>query len=237
MLCYNADEVISLDKVKILIVEDDDKIRHVVKVYLNKEGYIVQEMTDGQGALEIIKENTFSLIILDIMLPTLDGWTICREIRRTTATPIIILSARSQEYDKLFGFELGADDYITKPFSPKEMVARVNAVLRRSALKNNNLDYISAGEIKIFISAKQVLVNNQELSLTPKEFDLLHHLAQRPNQVFTREQLLNIVWGYDYFGDARTVDTHIKQIRNKLGNYKNYVHTVWGTGYMFKLGE
>jgi len=223
---------------KILIVDDEGKIRQVIKIYLQKEGYTIDEAEDGKEALEKIHLTEFSLIILDVMMPEIDGWTICREIRKSSSVPIIMVTARSAEYDKLFGFELGVDDYITKPFSPKEMVARVNAILRRSQGSNKkDLNIIKAGVIEIKHDSKQVFLENKEIILTPKEFELLSFFVRNPQKAYSREQLLNIVWGYDFYGDLRTVDTHIKQLRGKLGKYKNYIYTVWGTGYMFKVGE
>lgn len=230
-----------MENIKILIVDDEDKMRKVIKIYLEKEGYLVEEAIDGKEALEKIDISQFSLILLDIMMPKVDGWTVCREIRKKYSIPIIMLSARGEEYDKLFGFELGVDDYITKPFSPKEVVARIKAVLKRIKYNNNNNNIdeniIIIGTLEIKPMAKQVFLENKELILRPKEFELLYFLAQNPERVYSRENLLNSVWGYDFFGDLRTVDTHIKQIREKLGNYKKYIHTVWGTGYKFKVGE
>lgn len=227
-----------MSNIKVLVVEDEDKMRQVIKIYLLKEGYNVDEANNGKDAIDKFDCNDFSLILLDVMMPEIDGWTVCREIRKSSSVPIIMLTARGEEYDKLFGFELGIDDYITKPFSPKEMVARINAVLRRSQydqhLKNNTL---ISGPLEIKPLAKQVFLDNKELILTPKEFELMYFLARNPEQVFSREQLLNKVWGYDFVGDLRTVDTHIKQIREKLGNYKKFIFTVWGTGYKFKIGE
>lgn len=227
-----------MEDIKILVVDDEDKMRQVIKIYLQKEGYIVEEASNGKEALEKIDTDQFSLILLDVMMPEIDGWTICRKVRQESPVPIIMLTARGEEYDKLFGFELGIDDYITKPFSPKEMVARIKAVLKRSngnSIVNNNTIKIGALEIKPM--SKQVFLEEKELSLTPKEFDLLNFLSKNPEIVYSREQLLNQVWGYDFVGDLRTVDTHIKQLREKLGDYKKYIHTVWGTGYKLKVGE
>lgn len=223
---------------KILIVDDEIKMRQVIKIYLEKEGYIVKEAENGKEALKRFDEDKFSLILLDIMMPKVDGWTVCRKIREESTVPIIMLTARSEEYDKLFGFELGVDDYITKPFSPKEMVARIKAVLKRSNSDNRvHTNILKIGAIEIKPMSKQVFLEKNELSLTPKEFDLLNFLLNNPEIVYSREQLLNQVWGYDFVGDLRTVDTHIKQLREKLGSYKKYIHTVWGTGYRLKVGE
>ena len=193
---------------------------------------------DGKEALTKFSEGQYSLILLDVMMPEIDGWTVCRKIRQESAVPIIMLTARGEEYDKLFGFELGVDDYITKPFSPKEMMARIKAVLKRSNGNNIvNVTTLKVGAIEIKPLSKQVFLEEKELSLTPKEFDLLNFLSKNPEIVYSREQLLNQVWGYDFVGDLRTVDTHVKQLREKLGDYKKYIHTVWGTGYRLKVGE
>ncbi|MCT4594336.1 MAG: response regulator transcription factor [Anaeromicrobium sp.] len=223
--------------IKILIAEDEDKMRQVIRKYLEKEEYEVIEACDGGVALEILeKENDFSLIILDVMMPLIDGWTLCRKVREKLDTPIIMLTARGEEYDRLFGFELGVDDYIVKPFSPRELVARIKAILKRSSktVKNHILTY---GNIKISPLERILLVDDEEISLTPKEFDLLLFLTTNNKQVCSREVLLNKVWGYDFMGDLRTVDTHIKQLREKISPYKGYIKTIWGTGYKFKVEE
>ena len=181
----------------ILLVEDEDKMRNVLKKYLENEGYLVEEAVDGKKALDIIIKKTFDLIMLDIMLPESDGWTICKEIRKSCQTPIIFLTARSEEFDKLLGFELGADDYVTKPFSPKELVARVNALIRRSQNNTLNTDYLIIKNLKINPDSKQVFINNTEILLTPKEYDLLYFLVRNPNKVYSRERLLNLVWDYE----------------------------------------
>jgi len=227
-----------MKNVKILIVDDEEKMRQVIKIYLEKEGYAVEEAGDGREALEKINMTEFSLILLDVMMPEIDGWTVCRKIREESSVPIIMLTARSEEYDKLFGFELGVDDYLTKPFSPKEMVARIKAVLKRSNGNSLvNTDILKIGALQIKSMSKQVFLEDNEMILTPKEFDLLYFLSKNPEIVYSREQLLNQVWGYDFVGDLRTVDTHVKQLREKLGSYKSYIHTVWGTGYKFKVGK
>ncbi|WP_053955357.1 response regulator transcription factor [Inediibacterium massiliense] len=227
-----------MNDIKILVVDDEPKMRQVIKIYLEKDGYLVQEAIDGKEALEKIETHEFSLILLDVMMPKVDGWTVCRKIREESSVPIIMLTARSEEYDKLFGFELGIDDYITKPFSPKEMVARIKALLKRSNINPIlNEQNIKIKNIEIKPLSKQVYLDHQEITLTPKEFDLLYFFAQNHGIVFSREQLLNKVWGYDFIGDMRTVDTHIKQLREKLGKYKTYIHTVWGTGYKLKAEE
>lgn len=227
-----------MNEIKILIADDEERMREVIKIYLNREGYIVEEAKDGKDALDQFEKHEFSLILLDVMMPKIDGWTVCRKIREESSVPIIMLTARSEEYDKLFGFDLGIDDYITKPFSPKEAVARIKALLRRCK-KTHTIDEanIKIGSIEIKPLSKQVFLDHKELSLTPKEFDLLYLFSQNPEFAFSREQLLKKVWGYDFVGDARTVDTHVKQIREKLGTYKKYIHTVWGTGYKFKVDQ
>ncbi|WP_129596718.1 response regulator transcription factor [Anaerophilus nitritogenes] len=227
-----------MHNIKILVVDDEPKMRQVIKIYLEKEGYQVQEAKDGKEALYQLENHDFSLILLDVMIPKIDGWTVCRKIREESSIPIIMLTARSEEYDKLFGFELGIDDYITKPFSPKEMVARIKALLKRSNIDSlTNEQNIKIKNMEIRPLSKQVYLDDQEITLTPKEFDLLYFFAQNPERVFSRDQLLNKVWGYDFIGDMRTIDTHIKQLREKLGKYKTYIHTVWGTGYKLKAGE
>lgn len=226
-----------MKKNSVLIVDDESKIRQVIKIFLEKEGFLVDEACDGEEAIDKFNESKYALLVLDIMMPKIDGWTVCRKIRDTSDIPIIMLTARGEEYDKLFGFELGVDDYITKPFSPKEVVARIKAILKRINKDNSKeTNIIDVGDsIKISILSQQVFIKNNEISLTPKEFDLLKFLAQNPERVYTREQLLNNVWGYDFFGDLRTVDTHIKQLREKLGSERKYIHTVWGKGYTLRM--
>lgn len=227
-----------MSNINILIADDEDKMRQVIKIYLEREGYKIEEAINGKDALEKFETASFSLLLLDVMMPEIDGWTVCRKIREESSVPIIMLTARGEEYDKLFGFELGVDDYITKPFSPKEVVARIKALLKRSNMHHNSDENnMKINNLEIRPLAKQVFLDDDEILLTPKEFDLLYFLAQNPQQVFSREQLLTKVWGYDFIGDARTIDTHVKQIREKLGTYKKYIHTVWGTGYKLKIGE
>lgn len=222
----------------ILMVEDEATVQDVARLYLEKEGFRVVSAFDGEEALEQVRAVNPDLVILDIMLPRKDGWSVCREIRRQTAVPIIMLSAKGEEYDRVLGLELGADDYVTKPFSPRELVARVKAVLRRS-----NAPAGAGAEpalrfpgLTIDTVAHQVEVEGQPVALTPKEFELLAFLAARPRRVFSREQLLAGVWDYEYPGDTRTVDTHIKRLREKLrGTGRNYLKTVWGLGYKFEV--
>ena len=223
-------------QVKILLVEDEPKMRDLIKIAFKKEQFETYEAVDGKQALNLFKCFCFDLIILDVMLPEIDGWTVCREIRRTSNLPIIMLTARGEEFDKLFGFELGADDYIVKPFSPRELVARVKALLRRSENKNTEVaSQVHIGEININLLSREVRVNDNIIVLTNKEYELLLFLSSNQNIVFTREQLLLKVWGYDQYGDPRTVDTHIKKIREKLGDKSNYITTVWGVGYKLEV--
>jgi DNA-binding response OmpR family regulator len=190
-------------------------------------------------ALNLFKQHEYQLVILDVMMPKLDGWTVCREIRKASQVPVIMLTARGEEYDKLFGFELGADDYIVKPFSPKELLARMKAIVRRSSKPDNidlNKDKLDIEGLSIEFDARNVYIDGSIINLTPKEYELLCFFVRNPNRVFSREQLLNSVWGYDFIGDDRTVDTHVKMLRESLGNYRKFIVTVWGTGYKFESG-
>lgn len=228
-----------MGKDRILIVDDEERIREMIREYYSLEGYDIDEVSDGVEALELFKQHQYSLIILDIMMPKMDGWSVCREIRKTSAVPIIMLTARGEEYDKLFGFELGVDDYIVKPFSPKELLARTKAIIRRSAAIVEGVsqeDRFRFAGLEIAFKSRNVYVDGKIVSLTPKEYELLKFFVQNLNQVFSREQLLNSVWGYDFTGDDRTVDTHVKMLRDRLGNYRKFIVTVWGTGYKFELG-
>lgn len=218
---------------RILIVDDEALIRDLIKEYLSVEDYAVDEGADGQQGLEMFQRHHYDLIVLDVMMPFMDGWSLCREIRQISSVPIIMLTARGEEYDKLLGFELGVDDYLTKPFSPKELLARIKAILRRAAANESGPQAIFEGLVLDF-DARTVKVDGQTASLTPKEYELITFLARHPRQVFSREQLLDSVWGYDYAGDTRTVDTHVKMLRESLGVYRNYIVTVWGTGYKFE---
>lgn len=224
---------------KILVVDDEEKMRQVIGIYLGSEGYQIEMAANGKEALEKFEAVAdYDLILLDVMMPEIDGWTVCREIRRTSRVPIILLTARGEDYDKLFGFELGIDDYMTKPFNLKELNARVKAVLRRVKDANNcQQQDIVEGVLLIKSDYRQAFLDGDELVLTPKEYDLLHYMSANPQIVYSREQLLSHVWGYDFAGDTRTVDTHIKQLRDKLGVHKDYIRTVWGTGYKFKVGD
>lgn len=223
----------------ILIADDEKRMRDLLQVYLTREGYTVTEAADGEEALALINTRSFDLFILDVMMPGIDGWSLCRRIREKQNTPIILLTARGDESDRLLGFELGVDDYVVKPFSPRELVARVKAMLRRAnqseTTNNRELTY---GGLSINPVAREVKINGLSVDLTPKEFDLLLHLAQNPGRAFSREELLSRVWGYDFYGDLRTVDTHIKNLREKItrkGGAKNHIQTVWGYGYKFEV--
>ncbi|HYF83466.1 MAG TPA: response regulator transcription factor [Clostridia bacterium] len=222
--------------VRVLLVEDEEKMRELIKISFKKENFETIEAIDGKQGLNLFKTNQVDIVILDIMLPEIDGWTVCREIRRMSNIPIILLTARGEEFDKLFGFELGADDYIVKPFSPKELIARVKALLRRSEIKSSDsASYFQVGDIMINRLSREVTVNEKQIILTNKEYELLYFLATNPKIVFTREQLLLKVWGYEQYGDPRTVDTHVKKLREKLGDYSSYISTMWGVGYKLEV--
>ncbi|MDD4833890.1 MAG: response regulator transcription factor [Lutispora sp.] len=222
--------------IKILLVEDEAKMRELIRIAFRKENFETYEAVDGKQALNIFKNFHFDVIILDIMLPEIDGWTVCREIRKNSDVPIILLTARGEEFDKLFGFELGADDYIVKPFSPRELVARVKVLMRRTENKSKDLSsQFDIGDININTLSREVKVEGSLIILTNKEYELLLFLTTNQNIVFTREQLLLKVWGYEQYGDPRTVDTHVKRIREKLGNKSNYIITIWGVGYKLEV--
>jgi two-component system response regulator ResD len=217
---------------KILIADDESDIREVVKVYGELNGYEVDEAGDGIETLEKIKDNTYDLVILDVMMPKLDGFSACRKIKETTNIPVIMLSARTEEYDKLFGFELGVDDYVVKPFSPKELMARIKVVLERG--KHNTSNILKFDGLEIDVTGRSVSVDGEKAMLTPKEIDLLLYLVQNQNVALSRQKLLEEVWNYDYFGDDRTVDTHVKMLRHNLGKYRYHIVTVRGMGYKFE---
>ncbi len=224
------------NNVKVLLVEDEENMRELIKVAFKKENFETVEAVDGKQALYLFKTVNADIVILDIMLPKIDGWSVCREIRKVSNVPIILLTARGEEFDKLFGFELGADDYIVKPFSPKELIARVRALLRRSEIKvSDSTPCFKVGDITIDRLSREVTTKEREIILTNKEYELLCFLAANPKVVFTREQLLLKVWGYEQYGDPRTVDTHIKKLREKLGVYSSYISTMWGVGYKFEV--
>lgn len=222
---------------KILVVDDEQKIREVIREYAEFNGYEVMEAGNGMEAVGLCKLNEYDLIVMDIMMPKLDGFMACKEIRKIRDVPVIMLSARGEEYDKLFGFELGIDDYIVKPFSPKELMARVNAVLsrrNRAAAAAVNPGPLKFGGLEINIPARSVTVDGVKAELTPKEYDLLFYLVLNRNIALSREKLLSDVWGYDFFGDDRTIDTHIKNLRNNLGPYRDHIVTLRGVGYKFE---
>ncbi len=216
---------------KILVVDDEELIRNVIKEYLTMENYTVDEAGNGEEAIAKTKVNDYNLIIMDIMMPKMDGYQACKEIKKTKDIPFIMLSARSEEYDKLIGFDLGIDDYVTKPFSPKELVARVKAILKRNT--TDTYTYKFEG-LTINDLAHEVRVDDKKVNLTPKEYDLLKYLVTNKNIALSREQLLTNIWGYDFFGDDRTIDTHIKTLRNSLGKYRKFIVTVRAIGYKFE---
>ena len=226
-----------MEKIKILVVDDESRMRKLVKDFLEREGYVVLEAGDGMEAMEIFyEEKDIALVILDVMMPRMDGWQTCREIRQSSQVPIIMLTARAEESDELQGFNLGVDEYISKPFSPKILVARVEAVLRRSNAIAAG-ETIDAGGIVIDKAAHQVKIDGGEIDLSFKEFKLLTYFVENQGIALSREKILNNVWNYDYFGDARTIDTHVKKLRSKLGEKGNYIKTIWGMGYKFEVDE
>jgi len=220
-----------------MVVDDDPNICQLVRLYLEKEGYQVEQCLDGISSIEAFKNNPPNLVILDIMLPGMDGWEVCKEIRKVSDIPIIMLTAKGETFDKILGLELGADDYIVKPFDPKELVARVKAVLRRSRATGMREKMVSYPNLTVNIGNYTVEYYGNTVELPPKELELLYFLASHPNKVFTREQLLDRVWGYDFYGDTRTVDVHIKRLREKFSNPADMWHikTVWGVGYKFEV--
>ena len=226
-----------MEMIKILVVDDESRMRKLVKDFLGREGYQVLEAGDGLEAMEAFyAEKDIALIILDVMMPKMDGWEVCREIRKNSKVPIIMLTARSDERDELLGFDLGVDEYISKPFSPKILVARVEAILRRTG-QNNPEDVISAGGIVIDKAAHLATVDGKPMELSFKEFELLTYFLENQGIALSREKILNSVWNYDYFGDARTIDTHVKKLRSKMGDKGEYIKTVWGMGYKFEVDE
>ena len=221
--------------IKILVVDDESRMRKLVKDFLAREGYTVLEAGDGMEAMDVFyEEKDIALVILDVMMPKMDGWQVCREMRESSKVPIIMLTARSEERDELQGFELGVDEYISKPFSPKILVARVNAILRRS-LGNAGGDVIEAGGIVVDKAAHIVKIDVTQIELSYKEFELLSYFMENQGIALSREKILNNVWNYDYFGDARTIDTHVKKLRSKLGDKGEYIRTIWGMGYKFEV--
>ena len=220
---------------KSLVVDDEFQIRQIIKKYAEFERNTVEEEVDGMEAVEICRKNTYDLIIMDVMMPELDGFSACREIRKFTNTPVIMLSARGEEYDKIHGFELGSDDYVVKPFSPKELMMRVNAVIKRSNGQQDALkDVFTYEGLSVDFSARIVTVNGNRVEMTPKEYDLFFYMVKTKGLALTREQLISEVWGYDFFGDERTLDTHIKLLRKSLQEYSRCIVTLRGVGYRFE---
>ena len=226
-----------MEKMKILVVDDESRMRKLVKDLLTRAGYQVLEAGDGMEAMDLFYEDKdIALIILDVMMPKMDGWQVCREVREHSKVPIIMLTARSEERDELQGFELGVDEYISKPFSPKILVARVGAILRRTNGTDMS-DILDAGGIKIDKAAHSVMIDDKPIDLSYKEFELLTYFVENQGIALSREKILNNVWNYDYFGDARTIDTHVKKLRSKLGDKGEYIKTIWGMGYKFEVEE
>ena len=219
---------------RLLIVDDEDKVREVVKEYALFEGYEVEEAADGMQAIEKVKmdKSGFDCIVMDIMMPRLDGYSACKEIKKLSSVPVIMLSARGEEYDKLFGFEVGIDDYVVKPFSPKELMARIKVVVNRRKAPETE-DVIRYKGLEINFAAREVTIDGKKVQMTPKEYDILFYLARNMNIAMSREKLLEEVWGFDFYGDDRTVDTHIKMLRNSLGPYRDLIVTLRGMGYKF----
>ena len=224
-----------MERIKILVVDDESRMRKLVRDFLERDGFRVLEASDGVAAMELFyQDKDIALLILDVMMPNMDGWQVCREVRQTSKVPIIMLTARSEERDELQGFELGVDEYISKPFSPKILVARVTAILRRvNALDAGQV--VDAGGITIDKAAHQVKIDEKSIELSYKEFELLAYFIENQGIALSREKILNNVWNYDYFGDARTIDTHVKKLRSKLGEKGNYIRTIWGMGYKFEV--
>ena len=219
--------------IKFLIADDEMKIREVASEYAKASGLICEQAEDGAVALEMVKANEYDVVVLDIMMPNLDGYSACREIKKISDVPIILLSARQEEFDKLMGFELGIDDYVTKPFSPRELMARIKAVAERSKGVKHTI-YTFSG-LEVDITGRNLMIDGERINVTPKEFDLLVFLIQHKDQALSRDVLLDKVWNYNYYGDYRTVDTHIKMLRQNLGDYRDYIVTVRGTGYKFEV--
>lgn len=219
---------------RILAVDDEAKIRTIIKEYAEFEGNEVVEAADGMEAVEKVRNEDFDIIIMDVMMPRLDGYSACKEIQKIKRIPVIMLSARGEEYDKLFGFEIGVDDYVVKPFSPKELMARIRAVLNRSKSTQAAEEIIRYKGLEINFTAREVKIDGEKVSMTPKEYDLLFYLVRNMNIALSREKLLEEVWGFDFYGDDRTIDTHIKMLRNSLGEYRNLIVTLRGMGYKFE---
>ena len=227
-----------MNQLRVLVVDDEDKLRQVIGVYLKNEGFIVGEAMDGEEALRKFNAESWDFIILDVMMPKIDGVKVCQEIRKTSKVPIIMLTAKNEEVDRILGLEFGADDYVGKPFSPRELVARIKAILRRTDTGTKvEVHMLKFHGIRIDLITRNVYVMEQLITLTPKEFDLLSILAKSPGRAYSREQLLESVWGFDYYGDLRTVDTHINRLRDKLrvSGAPSFIGTVWGVGYKFEV--
>lgn len=225
---------------KILVVDDDTNICELLRLYMEKDGYTVSIANDGESAVKMFSEFNPDIVILDIMLPKMDGWQVCREIRKVSDKPIIMVTARGETFDKVLGLELGADDYVVKPFDAKEIMARIKAVLRRTSTSaEEEMKQVDFDELSINLTNYEMRVHGEIVSTPPKELELIYHLASNPNRVFTRDQLLDEVWGFDYYGDSRTVDVHVKRLREKLENVSDKweLKTVWGVGYKFETKE
>lgn len=227
-----------MDKLKILVVDDESRMRKLVRDFLVRQNYEVREAGDGEEALDIFYEDKdIALIILDVMMPKMNGWEVCKEIRETSKVPIIMLTAKSDESDELMGFDLGVDEYISKPFSPKILVARVEAILRRANKIGAAAENISIGGIVLDKAAHMVTIDGERIELSFKEFELLSYFMENAGIALSREKILNHVWNYDYFGDARTIDTHVKKLRSKMGAKGDYIKTIWGMGYKFEVEQ
>jgi DNA-binding response OmpR family regulator len=225
-----------MDSLKVLVVDDEARMRKLVRDFLSVKGFQVLEAEDGEQAVEMFfAQKDISLILLDVMMPKMDGWEVLRSVRQYSQVPIIMLTARGEERDELQGFKLGVDEYISKPFSPKILVARVEAILRRS--RGSSTDVTEAGGIRVDKSAHQVTIDGQVIDLSYKEFELLTYFMENQGLALSREKILNNVWNYDYFGDARTIDTHVKKLRSKMGQKGDYIKTIWGMGYKFEVSE
>jgi two-component system response regulator ResD len=228
-------EVLRMEALKILVVDDEARMRKLVKDFLVKQDFAVLEAEDGEQALDLFfEQKDIAMVILDVMMPKMDGWSVCREIRKYSKVPIIMLTAKGEEQDELLGFELGVDEYISKPFSPKILVARVEAILRRTG-KTDADSVLSAGGIVIDKAAHQVTIDGKQVELSFKEFELLTYFLENEGIALSREKILNNVWNYDYFGDARTIDTHVKKLRSKMGKKGEMIRTIWGMGYKFEV--
>ena len=219
---------------KILVVDDEQRIREIIKEYAEFNGFQVVQAEDGMEAVAKVKDEDFDIIVMDIMMPKLDGYSACKEIKKIKEIPVIMLSARGEEYDKLFGFEIGVDDYVVKPFSPKELMARIRAVMNRVKGSQKTEDVITYETLVINFTAREVTIDGGKVAMTPKEYDLLFYMVKNMNIALSREKLLEEVWGFDFYGDDRTVDTHIKMLRNSLGRYRNLIVTLRGMGYKFE---